>query len=164
MNEEIIQLCDLKGRPCGTSPRSVCHKDPSLIQMVVHLVVMNSEGSFFLQKRAMNKEAFPGYWDTSVGGHVSGGESLMQALTREADEEIGIELTHADFVFKKLYFMENETEMSFFYKTVYDGPFMIDNDEVTEGRFFTAGEISPLIGTNIFTPSLENGFLAISGN
>ena len=88
----------------------------------------------------------------------------MQALTREADEEIGIELTHADFVFKKLYFMENETEMSFFYKTVYDGPFMIDNDEVTEGRFFTAGEISPLIGTNIFTPSLENGFLAISGN
>lgn len=164
MDEEIIQLCTATGIPSSTAPRSVCHKNQSMIQMVVHLLVFNRKGEIFLQKRAMNKEAFPGYWDTSAGGHVSGGESLMEALRREAREEIGIELIHADFVFRKLYHMENETEMSFFYKTVYDGPFRIDNDEVTEGRFFTSGEISPLIGRNILTPSLENGFLALSGD
>ena len=132
--------------------------------MVVHLVITDSKNRFFLQKRSMSKEAFPGYWDTAAGGHVSAGETLSEAINRETKEEIGIDLKNADFLFKRLYSMKNETELSFVFKAVYDGPFKIDNDEVTDGRFFTADEIRAEIGKNRATPVLKDIFSVICGS
>ncbi len=132
--------------------------------MVVHLLVFNSRGDIFLQKRALDKEAYPGRWDTAAGGHVSAGESTFEALVREAKEEIGIDIHKADFLFKQLYKTETETEMSFVYKTEYEGPFEIDNNEVTDGRFFTHREIREKTGKGIFTPNFESEFLTLFGS
>ncbi|MCL2293328.1 MAG: NUDIX domain-containing protein [Spirochaetes bacterium] len=158
MNEEIIQLCDSDGVPQGNALRSVCHKDPSMIQMVVHLLIFNSKGEIFLQKRSDTKDVYPGMWDTAVGGHVSAGEDIYTSLVRESKEELGIDLKNAEFIFKQLNKSETETELSFVYKTIYDGPFRIDKNEVTDGRFFTIKEIKEKLGKNIFTPNFEKEF------
>ena len=162
MNEEIIQLCNTDGIPQGSAPRSVCHKDPSLIQMVVHLLIFNSKGDIFLQKRAKTKDTYPDMWDTAVGGHVSAGEDVYTALVRESKEELGIDLKNAEFIVKQLNKDAAETELSFVYKTIYDGPFHIDNNEVTDGRFFSIEEIKEKLGKNIFTPNFEKEFKTLA--
>ncbi|MDX9800671.1 MAG: NUDIX domain-containing protein [Spirochaetia bacterium] len=163
MREEIIQLCDLRGNPCGSSPRGICHKDPSLIQMVVHLLIFNSNKDIFLQKRGPAKDVYPGRWDTSVGGHVGAGENVKKAMAREAKEELGINIKpdEPQFLFKQLYTTEFESEMSFVFKLTYNGPFYIDNFEVTEGRFFTPEEIRGKLGKEFFTPNFEDEFLTL---
>ena len=161
MKEEMLQLVDLDGNPVGEAPRSVCHTDKSLIQMVVHIEIFNDKGEIYLQKRSDTKDLYPGLWDTAVGGHVGAGEKPEEAVLREAEEELGIKPEKLDFLFKYMNENETETEVAVVYKTVYNGPFFIDNDEVVDGRFYTVSEIQSLIGTNCFTKSFELEFLLL---
>ena len=164
MNDEMLQLVDLDGNPAGQAPRSVCHSDKSLIQMVVHIEIFNEKGEIFLQKRSETKDLYPGLWDTAVGGHVSAGEKPEEAVIREAEEELGIKPDKLDFLFKYIHENDNETEIAMLYKTVYNGPFYIDNDEVTEGRFYSVEEIETLIGRGYFTDSFELEFSLLKEN
>ena len=123
----------------------------------------NKKGDLFLQKRASTKDLLPGYWDTSVGGHVSPGESSEQALKREVLEEIG--LTDFDFAFVTRYIWESlrERELVYVYKGTSEKEPVINKDEIEEGRFWKIGEIRERTGDNIFTPNFENEFLSIIG-
>ena len=158
MNDEMLQLVDLDGNPAGTALRSVCHSDKSLIQMVVHIEIFSSTGEIYLQKRSDTKDLYPGLWDTAVGGHVSAGENPVQAVIREAEEELGISVVNPEFLFKYVHENSTETEVAMLYTIVYNGPFKIDMDEVVDGRFHTVSEIKSLLGKNYFTESFEYEF------
>lgn len=54
----------------------------------VGAVILNATGQAFAQKRSPDRRLFPDAWDI-VGGHVETGESLLDALAREVDEETG---------------------------------------------------------------------------
>ena len=51
-------------------------------------VLMRSDGGFLLTSRPRGK-AYEGYWEFP-GGKLESGESVLQALTRELHEELGI--------------------------------------------------------------------------
>lgn len=57
-------------------------------ECVVGGLVKNEAGAIFVQKRAPDRNLFPGCWDI-VGGHVEPGETLFDALARETEEETG---------------------------------------------------------------------------
>ncbi|MBO7936675.1 NUDIX domain-containing protein [Streptomyces sp. S9] len=59
----------------------------------VGAVNLNGERHAFAQKRSGGRRLFPGTWDI-VGGHVEEGETLLEALAREVEEETGWRLTH----------------------------------------------------------------------
>lgn len=153
--EEWLPLVNEKGEIIGKAPRSVCHNGEKLLHPVVHLHVLNNLKHVYLQKRPLNKLVQPGKWDTSVGGHISAGESLETALKREAWEEIGLQNFSARLV--KTYRWDSEIEselvyvfVSYDYKSIH-----LHSEEVEEGKFWTTKQIDSNIGKGIFTPNLE---------
>lgn len=57
-----------------------------------HVWLYTNNGKVLLQKRAAEKDTFPGLWDVSVAGHVHAGETPMEAALREVKEELDMEL------------------------------------------------------------------------
>ena len=88
--EELFPIVDEQGNILRAATRGECHNGSKLLHPVVHLHVFNSAGQLYLQRRPAWKDIQPGKWDTAVGGHVDLGESVEQALRREAREELGI--------------------------------------------------------------------------
>lgn len=58
---------------------------------VVGAVIFNDRGQIYFHRRTFERRLFPGCWDI-VGGHVEPGETILEALTREIDEETGWKL------------------------------------------------------------------------
>ena len=161
--QEIFPIVDKEGTVLGSATRGECHNGSRLLHPVVHLHVFNSRGEVYLQKRPEWKDIQPGKWDTAVGGHVSFGENVAAALTREASEELGIrDFTPEDmghYVFEG----KRERELVYVNKTTYDGPITPSNDELDGGRFWTRKEIADNIGKQVFTPNFEDEYLRFFG-
>jgi len=158
MEEEIFPLVDESGNVIGQAPRSRCHDGSKMLHPVVHLHIFNSKGELFLQKRSSTKDVQPDMWDTSSAGHIDFGETPDRAVLREAYEELGITGIKPSFITS--YIIENsiERELSYCFYVVYDGAIDIDNDEVSDGRFWTLDEIKEQLGKNIFTVNFESDF------
>ncbi len=154
--EELFPLVDENGQVTGKASRITCHNGSKLLHPVIHLHVFNSKGELFLQKRADNKDIQPGKWDTSVGGHIEFGESVEEALRREAREELGIQDFMPVFLHKYIFESEIEKELVYSYKTIYEGTFQIDPKELSDGRFWSPESIRENMGKGIFTPNFEN--------
>lgn len=158
-SEELFPIVDEKGNTLGEAPRSVCHDGKTmLLHPVVHLHLFNSAGELFLQKRAMTKDTQPGKWDTSVGGHMSPGESVGEALAREANEELGLKTFSPAFLGKYIWESPRERELVNSFSTTTDEVPVINRDEIEKGRFWSVDEIGKEIGKDTFTPNFEHEF------
>jgi 8-oxo-dGTP pyrophosphatase MutT (NUDIX family) len=58
----------------------------------VHLHGYTANNNIWIQQRSLDKKTDPGRWDTLMGGMVSAGDSLEDALARETMEEAGLRL------------------------------------------------------------------------
>jgi len=158
MSEEWFEIVDEQGGVLGRATRRECHGNPALMHQVVHVLVVDSQGRLFLQKRSADKDIQPGKWDTSVGGHVMPGESLQAAAQREMDEELGVEGAGLEFLYHYIMRSPVETERVATFRASWDGPFRINPAEIEEGRFWTVSEIIAQLGQGLFTPNFEDEF------
>lgn len=160
--EEWFPIVDEDGKEISRAPRSVCHDGKSmLLHPVVHMHLFNANGEIFLQKRALTKDLLPGYWDTSVGGHIAPGEKIEDALKREALEEL--DLTDFNYMFIRKYIWESprERELVYSFTGNSDTVPLINKDEIELGRFWTLTEIELNLGKGLFTPNFEHEFRLI---
>lgn len=158
MDEEWFPLVDEAGNIVGRATRRECHDGSKRLHPVVHLHIYNKDGDLFLQKRSLAKDIQPGKWDTAVGGHVDYGESIEEALWREAREELGIEGFEAELMARYVFESAIEKELVHTYRTVYEGPFTPDKEELDDARFWRIDEIESQLGKGIFTPNFEREY------
>jgi isopentenyldiphosphate isomerase len=156
--EELFPLVDKEGQVIGRATRRECHSGSFLLHPVVHLHVFNAAGALFLQKRSLDKDIQPGKWDTSVGGHVNYGETVEQALYREAHEELNLTAFQPIFALRYPFRSNQEYELVNTYYTYYEGTLQPDPVELSEGRFWSLSEIHQSIGKGLFTPNFEQEF------
>ena len=109
----------------------------------------------------MRKDIQPGKWDTAVGGHLAYGESIIEAVYREASEEL--KLTEFNPIYLETYEFESpiEREMVNVFAAVGSYELLPDLDEVDEGRWWDLADIDASIGKGIFTPNFESEFAMI---
>ncbi len=85
--EEIIKVVDLS------------KTDSGIFKMqLADCVVMTQGGKLLLQQRPLDWGSSAGCL-TAFGGHVEPGETVMQGLVRELNEELGAEIKEADVIF-----------------------------------------------------------------
>jgi isopentenyldiphosphate isomerase len=160
--EEMFPVVNEKGEFIKLAPRSICHDGISmLLHPVIHLHIINRDGNIFLQLRSLDKDIQPGKWDTSVGGHVNPGETIEQAVIREAREEAGIENFTYEFIRKYIWESDREREMVYSYLTRDVQTPVTNTEEVDDGRFWSREEIEKNLGTGLFTPNFEYEYLHV---
>ncbi len=137
--EEIFDVVDENDQVVGQASRKEVHAK-GLIHRSVHILVFNEQGELFLQKRSMNKDENPGYWDTSAAGHVNAGEDYEPCAHRELEEELGIR-TELREIGRFSARPETFAEHVRVYSGVAQSSITINKDEISEGRFWTFEEI-----------------------
>jgi isopentenyl-diphosphate Delta-isomerase len=136
MTEEIFDVVNGRDEVIGQRPRSEVHR-LGLMHRAAHILVFNSTGQVFLQKRSMNKDRQPGVWDSSASGHVDSGEDYDRCAVRELHEEIGLRLDAAPKrLFKLAACTETDQEHVWAYCCEAEGPFRLDPDEIEQGSWF----------------------------
>lgn len=155
---EMLPIVNEHGIVIGQASRQYCHSGAKPLHPVVHLHILNRNGELYIQKRSMSKDLLPGRWDTAVGGHVGYGESTIEALIREAGEELGFFDFNPTGLFTYIFESDIEREMVNVFAAVGNFELHPDNDEVDEGRYWSFAEIDRNLSKSIFTPNFEKEF------
>lgn len=141
MNEDIFDVVNERDEVVDRRPRSEVHR-LGLLHRAVHILVFNSRGEVFLQKRSMQKDRHPGVWDSSASGHVDSGEDYDIACVRELQEEIGlVPSTPPRRWFKIDACAETDQEFVWVYRCESEGPFQLNAEEIDSGNWFAPGEV-----------------------
>ena len=155
--EEMLDVYTRDGKYLGVKTRSECHTaNPGFYHKPAWTWVYNSKNEILVQKRAMCKKRYAGYWDMACAGHVAAGETSKQGAIREAKEEIGLDVSEDDV---KLMFEHIEDEdyweigQVFFIKADKEiEDFTLQKDEVEEVKWLTFDEFKKLFYSDKWAP------------
>jgi 16S rRNA (adenine1518-N6/adenine1519-N6)-dimethyltransferase len=142
MPDEILDIVNNNDEVIGRLPRRIVHRDGHN-HRAVHILVFDSRGRIFLQKRSMTKDTFPGAWDSSASGHVDSGEDYAACAVRELREELGwVALAAPRPLFKLAAGAETGREFVWAYRCESEGPFTLHPGEIERGDWFTPDEVN----------------------
>lgn len=103
---ELLEIFDINGKKVGVKKRKFFYsqikrefqKTGKITKMVktIRVVLMNSDGKIFLQKRSKEKRENAGLYDKTVGGHVPNGYPWDATVIKECAEELGFPVAIVD--------------------------------------------------------------------
>ena len=141
MPDEIFDVVNERDEVIGRRTRRDAHRNGDR-HRAVHVLVFNSRGQLFLQKRSAAKDTFPGAWDSSASGHVDSGEDYDACALRELKEEIGLEPATAPARLFKIDACEDTgREFVWVYRCESEGPFALNPEEIERGGWFSPEDI-----------------------
>jgi isopentenyl-diphosphate Delta-isomerase len=88
---ESFDVIDEQDNVVEARPGSECIR-LGLLHRAIVIFLYNGHGELYVQKRSDDMEYYPGFWSASCTGHVSAGETYMEAARREAKEELSLDL------------------------------------------------------------------------
>ena len=148
---ELVKIVDQKNVEVGVTNRKEM-KEKKLWHRAsyIYIITTESQGSKLLvQKRTMQKDFFPGFYDLSTGGVVGAGEDDDESAVREVEEELGI----PDARLEKISVTKFEDDVGRVFANVYlmrdfdpDVTQIIkQDDEVEEIMYWSRAEIDAML-------------------
>ena len=151
-HNEQFYLVDKRDRPIGKIPRSKAHSSPQYIHRSICILVLNNKSQLLLQKRSKNKDTYPNFWTLSVTGHVTYGQTYLQAAKRELFEELGLKAPLKRLT-KLLLSLPNETEYSTIYQTsIVNTNIVPDFQEISNISWVDISQLNDFSRKNLITP------------
>lgn len=97
MPEEKLNIVNEDDEVIGVEEREVIHKN-GLLHREIHVNFITPDKKIIFQRRALDKDTFPGLLDAAVGGHVEIGDSYEDAAVKEVFEETGLKIAKEDLI------------------------------------------------------------------
>jgi len=100
---ELLDLVDAEDQVVKTIPRGEYYANQDqyvgLNLRAADLFIMNDKGELWIPRRTMDRKIAPGGLDYSCGGHIGSGETYLNGLIREIEEELNLSLRAEDLKF-----------------------------------------------------------------
>ena len=149
--DEIVVIVDEDNNVVGAAPRREM-RAKRLPHRSTYILVFNSQGELYVQKRTTTKDVFPGYYDPATGGVVLAGESYEEGARRELAEELGIHDVPLTPLFT-FYFTDERTWVwGGVFACVYDGEMVLQEEEIESGAFMRVEDVLRLAQTRPVAP------------
>ena len=126
--------------------------------MVVMVVIRNSDGEFLMQKRV---EAKGGDWGVT-GGHPKSGETPLEGIVTEVQEELGLDFSNETFIeydsgcdgsdCYKMYFVNKDVDLE---------DITIQEEELSEVRWFSMDELNHMVETGELNENQISCFIKV---
>ena len=141
VSHELLDVVDENDNVVAVQTRGEIHAR-GLMHRAVHILLFNSSGELFLQKRSLTKDEQPGKWDSSAAGHVDSGEGYADCARREIGEELGIVVDQPlQELFRMAASVQTGNEHCVVYRYCFDGPLRLQADEIDDGQWIAAADM-----------------------
>ncbi|ETW08673.1 hypothetical protein H310_01203 [Aphanomyces invadans] len=128
---EQVVIVDGENKVIGNATRAVM-KVYNLPHRATYIVVRNSSGLYYVQRRSSTKDYCPGLLEPMAGGVVKFDEAYDESAARELEEEMGIRGVPLTHIATFPYSSPPMLIWRGLYDCVYDGPVTKQDEEVSE--------------------------------
>ena len=151
MIQEQVIVVDENDVVLGSMEKMEAHRNP-LLHRAISVFIVNSEGEWLLQQRALGKYHSNGLWTNTCCSHPQPGESSLDAANRRLAEEMGLkaELTEKfHFIYREP--LDNdltEYELDHVFVGVSNQVPNINTNEVLSYKYIAYDDLKKDIETN----------------
>lgn len=150
-SKELIVIVDENNVELKPRTRAEMRAE-NLIHRATYILVFNSKGELFVQKRTAVKDIYPSHYEIAAGGVVAAGESYEESAKRELKEELGIDKDDLIFHFDNFYDTPTNRVWGRVFSCTYDGPMHLQEEEVESGEFMPVSSVLSMIKKKPFCP------------
>ena len=150
-SQEQVIIVDEKNNEIGQASRATMRAE-KLIHRATYILVFNSHGELFVQKRTVTKDIYPSYYEIAAGGVVLAGESYELSAKRELKEELGVESDDLTCLFDHFHDDTNNRVWGRVFSCKHDGPMHLQEAEVESGSFMAIEDLLTMIQSQPFCP------------
>ena len=152
---ETIDLYDVNKKKLGKT--FIRHKDKLLeneYYLLEQVWIINDNNEILLTKRSLNK-SYGGMWE-STAGHVKSGETDLEGIQREVNEEIGLNIEKSDFKFiKSLIRNQAILDVWLVKKDISLDEIKLKSDEVIDAKFVSISEFTKMLNNKEIIENLS---------
>ena len=157
MNEpEVVDIYD--ENKCKTGRTLIRHKEflkPGEYILASQAIILNSKREILISKRSEFKEKFPLMWECN-GGAVLNGETSIDGVVREIQEELGITLNKEDGIYIKTAKSNYRfKDIYLFVKDIEIKDIKFTDKEAIAAKWVSIDEFVEMLKNGKFVPTLE---------
>lgn len=157
-DSEPLILVDDQDQELGHQDKLSCHSGKGILHRAFSLFIFNDAGELLLQQRSTHKQLWPLYWSNSCCSHPRRGETMLAAITRRSEQELGIS-TQFQYLYKFKYQVPYldvgaEHELCWVFVGRSADPVRVNENEIAGWRFISAIDLAEEMhqNPNHFTP------------